>query len=266
MTIRAIRLHLIHTHGLIFLCMSIDVCFDRRLAANTFYPLLLTLFPHPLRLPPHTFHIPIRIIFNPTLIFALFILPFFLTIIPPPFFKHGSPRRFLRLSGLILRGFLIQSLLLPFRKRFGRDGCEGAGELVSFRLEEVFEREGFQGGFVHQGFLGRALFFGFEDEAGGETVSVHALVAAVWTGPEPAVLAFFDGVDEVFADFVGGGFGVAVFAHDDLAEFFFEKRIGSESPEIIGFVVYGEPKLTLIPIRHVVLLFRLFFSFPSILV
>ena len=40
---------------------------------------------------------------------------------------------------------------------------------------------------------------------------VHALVATVGTGPEPAVFAFFDGGDEVFADFVGGGFGVSMF-------------------------------------------------------
>ena len=48
---------------------------------------------------------------------------------------------------------------------------------------------------------------------------VHALIAAVGAGPEPAVLAVFDGVDEVFADFVGGGLWVAVFGKDDLAEF-----------------------------------------------
>ena len=48
---------------------------------------------------------------------------------------------------------------------------------------------------------------------------VHAFVASVRTGPEPAVLAVFDRVDEVFADFVGGRFGVAVFAEDDFAEF-----------------------------------------------
>ena len=46
---------------------------------------------------------------------------------------------------------------------------------------------------------------------------VHAFVAAVGTGPEPAVFALFDSGDEKFADFVGGGFGVAVFGHDDLS-------------------------------------------------
>ena len=48
---------------------------------------------------------------------------------------------------------------------------------------------------------------------------VHAFVAAVGTCPKPAVFAFFDGVDEVFADFVGCGFWVAVLVEDDLAEF-----------------------------------------------
>ena len=53
---------------------------------------------------------------------------------------------------------------------------------------------------------------------------VHALVASVWTGPEPAVFPDLDGFDEEFADFVGCGFGVTVFAHDDLAEFFCRSR------------------------------------------
>ena len=45
---------------------------------------------------------------------------------------------------------------------------------------------------------------------------VHALVAAVGTGPEPAVFTVFDGVDKELADFVGGGLGVTVLAHNDL--------------------------------------------------
>jgi len=53
-------------------------------------------------------------------------------------------------------------------------------------------------------------------------VFVHAFVAAVGAAPEPAVLAVFDGVDEEFTDFIGRGFGVAVFAEDDLAEFFWK--------------------------------------------
>ena len=48
---------------------------------------------------------------------------------------------------------------------------------------------------------------------------VHALVASVRTGPEPAVFTVFDRFDEVFAYFVRGGFGVTVFAEDDFAEF-----------------------------------------------
>ena len=47
---------------------------------------------------------------------------------------------------------------------------------------------------------------------------VHAFVAAVGTGPEPAVFAFFNGGDEVFADFVRRGFRIAVFVEHDLAE------------------------------------------------
>ena len=50
---------------------------------------------------------------------------------------------------------------------------------------------------------------------------VHAFVASVRTRPEPAVFPVFDGFDKVFADFVGCRFGVAVFAEDDLAEFFY---------------------------------------------
>ena len=48
---------------------------------------------------------------------------------------------------------------------------------------------------------------------------VHAFVAAVGTGPEPAVFAVFHRVDEELAYFVRCRFRVAVFAHDDLAEF-----------------------------------------------
>lgn len=54
------------------------------------------------------------------------------------------------------------------------------------------------------------------DIPGRKTVFVHAFIAAVGTGPEPTVFPVFDGVDEVFADFVGGGFWVAVLAHNDL--------------------------------------------------
>lgn len=53
---------------------------------------------------------------------------------------------------------------------------------------------------------------------------VHAFVAAVGTCPEPAVFALFDGGNEVFADFVGGGFGVAVFGQDDLSQFLWTRN------------------------------------------
>ena len=45
---------------------------------------------------------------------------------------------------------------------------------------------------------------------------IHAFIAAVGTRPEPAVFTLFDGVDEIFADFVGGGFRIPVFAEHDL--------------------------------------------------
>ena len=53
---------------------------------------------------------------------------------------------------------------------------------------------------------------------------IHAFVATVRTRPEPAVLAVLDSCDEVFADFLGGGFGVPVFAEDDLAKFGFHMK------------------------------------------
>ena len=59
---------------------------------------------------------------------------------------------------------------------------------------------------------------------------VHALIASVRTGPEPAVFPVLDCFDEVFADFVSRGFGIAVFAYDDLAEFFCCLVSVSESP------------------------------------
>lgn len=56
---------------------------------------------------------------------------------------------------------------------------------------------------------------------------VHAFVASVGTAPKPTVFAHFDRFDEVLAHFVGGGFGVAVFAEDNLAEFFCHLRSAS---------------------------------------
>ncbi len=38
---------------------------------------------------------------------------------------------------------------------------------MALGFEEVFEGEGFEGGLVEEGFFSGALFFGFEDEAGG---------------------------------------------------------------------------------------------------
>ena len=48
---------------------------------------------------------------------------------------------------------------------------------------------------------------------------VHAFVSSIRTSPEPAVFAVLDGVDEEFAHFIRGGFGVSVFAENDLAQF-----------------------------------------------
>ena len=50
---------------------------------------------------------------------------------------------------------------------------------------------------------------------------VHALVASIWTGPEPAVLAVLDCLDEVFAHFVGRRLRVAMLAHNDLLQLLF---------------------------------------------
>ena len=49
---------------------------------------------------------------------------------------------------------------------------------------------------------------------------VHALVASVRTRPAPAVFLVLDSFDKVFAHFLRCGFGVAVLAQDDLAQFF----------------------------------------------
>ena len=46
---------------------------------------------------------------------------------------------------------------------------------------------------------------------------IHAFIAAIGTRPEPTILSLFDRVDEVFADFVGGCFGVAVLACDNFS-------------------------------------------------
>ena len=217
-----ISLYLFHSHCviLLFLFLSLFVNPDglnRGLSSYAFQPLLLILFPYPLRFPPHAFHVPvIRLAFRIALFLTLILL---FAVFPASLLKHGPSGSLLRLPGLVFGGLLVQPLLLPFGETFRRDGREVAGQFVPFRFQKVFEREGFQGRFVHQGFLRRALLLGFQDETRRERVLVHAFVAAVGAGPEPAVFALFDGGDEVFADFVGGGFGVAVFGHDDLSEF-----------------------------------------------
>ena len=86
-------------------------------------------------------------------------------------------------------------------------------------LQKVLQRQRLQWGFIHQCFFRRSLLFGFQDESGREGVFVHAFVAAIGAGPEPSVLAFFNRGDEVFADFVGSSFRIAMFVEDDLAEF-----------------------------------------------
>ena len=48
---------------------------------------------------------------------------------------------------------------------------------------------------------------------------VHALVAVVGARPEPSVFAILNGIDEEFAHFVGGGFGVAMFTKNYLSQF-----------------------------------------------
>lgn len=209
MPIYTIHLHLLDTYSPVRVLMPINISLNRRLAPNVLKSFLLILLSYPLSLPPHTLHIPISIILRPALLLTLLL---FLTILPPAVFEHSSTRRLLRLSRLVLRSLLIQPLLLPFRKRLRRDGRERTSEFEPFRFQEILKSECFQRRLIHQRFLSRALLFRFEDEAGGKAVLVHAFVAAVGTGPEPAVLALFDCVDEVFAYFVCGGFGVAVLA------------------------------------------------------
>ena len=48
---------------------------------------------------------------------------------------------------------------------------------------------------------------------------VHAFVAVVRASPEPSVFAILNGIDEEFAYFVGGGFGVAVLIKNYLSQF-----------------------------------------------
>lgn len=41
---------------------------------------------------------------------------------------------------------------------------------------------------------------------------VHALVATIGTGPEPAIFAVFNGIDEILAHLIRGGFWVPMLA------------------------------------------------------
>lgn len=56
--------------------------------------------------------------------------------------KERSASILLGLAQLFLGGLLLQAILFPLGKGLWRDGCEGARELVTLRLEEVFECEG----------------------------------------------------------------------------------------------------------------------------
>ena len=108
---------------------------------------------------------------------------------------------------------------------------------------------------------------------------VHAFIASVRTAPEPTVFPHFDRFDEVLADFVGGGFGIAVFAEDDLAQFFY--YLWSASPSLTNSQAIAKMVIesdsweniagyTFIPIGHIVLLplflLLLFLRIPGILV
>lgn len=46
---------------------------------------------------------------------------------------------------------------------------------------------------------------------------VHAFIASVGTGPEPAVFTILNRILEMVAYFVRGGFRIAMFAEDDLS-------------------------------------------------
>ena len=99
---------------------------------------------------------------------------------------------------------------------------------------------------------------------------VHAFVAAIRTRPEPAVLAFFNGGDEIFADFISRGFRVTMFVEDDLAKFFWSLTstlVHITVPKISGASMPEEHCLTFIPVCHVVLLLScFFFPFPRVLI
>ena len=94
-------------------------------------PLLLLLLSCRLCLPPKRLQIPRPRI----LIIAVFIaIP-----LPAALLEQHLTCRFLRGLGLLLGCFLVETLLLPLGEGFGRDGREGACELVPLGFKEVFE-------------------------------------------------------------------------------------------------------------------------------
>lgn len=46
---------------------------------------------------------------------------------------------------------------------------------------------------------------------------IHAIVATIRTGPEPAVFPIFNCINEVLADLVGCSFGITVLVHYNLS-------------------------------------------------
>lgn len=48
---------------------------------------------------------------------------------------------------------------------------------------------------------------------------IHAFITSIRTRPKPTVLPFLDGLNEIFANFVGRRFRVSVFTQDDLSQF-----------------------------------------------
>lgn len=44
---------------------------------------------------------------------------------------------------------------------------------------------------------------------------IHAFVSAIWTNPEPTILAIFDGLDKEFANLVRGGLLIALLGQND---------------------------------------------------
>lgn len=73
-----------------------------------------------------------------------------------------------------------------------------------------------------------------------QTVLIHAFITSIWALPEPTIFLVFDCLDEEFADFVGGGLGIAMLAHDNASQLLF------------------------VPIRHGILLLLIFFILPGI--